>query len=331
MFRFADPGWLALLAVLPALAYLRRRRPGPRLGVATAKGLEGIRPSFWVRTRWMVTALKGAGLTLMILALARPQWGSRETTRLTEGINLVLAVDTSESMAAIDFDLDGERVNRLAAVKAVVRDFVGRREGDRIGLVVFGSEAYTQLPLTTDYDTLLTVLERLEIGAAGPATAVGDAIGISVKRLEDVPSRSNVVILLTDGRSNSGELSPEAAAQAARELGVKVYTIGVGGRGEAPFRVEDPLFGRRVVYRRVDFDEATLRRVAETTGGEYFHAEGLEGLAEVYATIDRLEKSEVEVRTFDAFDDWYPCLLLPALGCLLAAAAAAATRYLEAV
>jgi Ca-activated chloride channel family protein len=331
VFRFAEPGWLALLAALPLIVLLRRRRVGPRLGVATAQGLAGIRPSLAVRTRWLLTALKVAALGLVIVGLARPQWGSRETTRLSEGINLVLAVDASESMAAIDFESKGKRMNRLEAVKAVVRDFVAKRAGDRIGLVVFGSAAYTQLPLTTDYGTILTVLDRLEIGAAGPNTAVGDAIGISVKRLEDVPSKSNVVILLTDGQSNSGELSPEAAAEAARELGVKVYTIGIGSRGQAPFVVEDPLFGRRVVYRRVDFDEATLRRVAEITGAQYFHAEGLEGLAGVYATIDRLEKSEVRVRTFDAFDDWYPYVLFPALGLLLAAAAAANTRYLEAV
>ncbi len=331
MLRFAEPWWLVLLVVLPGIVLLRRRRPGPRFGMATAGGLGGIRPSFVARTRWLPTALKVAALALMILALARPQWGSRETTRLTEGINLVLAVDTSESMSAIDFELDGKRLNRLGAVKAVVRDFVGGRAGDRVGVVVFGSEAYTQLPLTTDYGTVLTTLERLEIGAAGPATAIGDAIGISVKRLEDVPAKSNVVVLLTDGQSNSGELSPEAAADAARELGVKVYTIGIGSRGEAPFVVQDPIFGKRVVYRRVDFDEGTLKRVAKTTGAEYFHAEALAGLSEVYATIDRLEKNEVKVRTFDSFDDWYPYLLFPALALLLAAAVTASTRYREAV
>ena len=266
---------------------------------------------------------------LLVVGLARPQWGSREVVRLEAGINIVLALDLSESMAAIDFELEGERVTRLDAVKAVVEDFVEGRDGDRIGLVVFGTEAYTQLPLTTDYDTLVATLARLEIGAAGPNTALGDALGVSTRRLQDVESLSNLVVLLTDGESNAGGLSPSAAAEAARQLGVKVYTIGIGSEGEAPFVVDSPLWGKRVVYQRVSLDEVGLRAVAEATGGMYFRAAGLEGLQKVYDTIDRLEKTEVETRVYEQYEELYPWALVPALGLLLAAAVLGATRYLE--
>lgn len=330
MFRFGSWYWLLLLALLPALYWVRRKALRPDLAVASTRGLAGIRSSFFAQTRWAVTALKVLALILMTAALARPQWGNREVTRLAEGINIVLAVDGSESMAAIDFELEGKPVHRLDAVKAVVRDFIARRDGDRIGLVFFGSEAYTQMPLTTDYDTVVSALDRLGIGAAGPSTAIGDALGIAVKRLRDVESETNITILLTDGRSNSGELSPEAAAEVAGKLGVKVYTIGVGTRGEAPFLVDDPLWGQRVVRRRVDIDEEALRQIAAKTGGEYFHADGLEDLKGVYETIDRLEKTEVEMKTFEEYDELYGFFLVPAFAFLVLAAVAGNTRYLEA-
>lgn len=331
MFRFEAPYWFLLLAALPLAYALRRRRPPPSVAVSSTAGLRALRPSYAARTRWLVPALKGTAFVLLVVGLARPQWGDRKTTRLTDGINIVLAIDSSQSMSALDFTLDGKRVNRLEAVKAVVRDFVGKRTGDRIGVVVFGSAAYTQLPLTTDYGTILSTLDRLKIGAAGPNTAIGDAIGIAVKRLEDVKSKSNVVILLTDGQSNSGELSPQAATEAARALGVKIYTIGIGTRGEAPFVVNDPFWGRRVVYQRVDIDEDALRAIAKETGGTYFHAEGLKGLEKVYDTIDRLEKTKVRVQSFDEYQELYPDLLFPALLLLALAALAANTRYLEAL
>lgn len=330
MFRFAAPLWLLALLALPALGWLRRRRPPPALALPSTAGLGALRPSFTARTRWFPTALKAGAAGLMIVGLARPQWGNREVTRLTEGINIVLAVDSSQSMAAVDFTLDGQPVERLDAVKAVVRDFVGRRDGDRIGLVVFGSAAYTQMPLTTDYHAVVAALEHLEIGAAGNATAVGDALGIAVKRLQDVASKSNVVILLTDGRSNTGELTPQVAADAAKTLGVKVYTIGIGSRGQVPFVVEDPVWGRRVVYRRVDIDEEALVDVASRTGGTYFHAEGLDGLRRVYEAIDRLEKNRVRMKTFEAYQELYGYAVISALALLLVAVLATNTRYLEA-
>jgi Ca-activated chloride channel family protein len=277
--------------------------------------------------------LKWLALALMVVALARPQWGVRQNTILSEGINIILAIDLSESMAALDFKREGKVVNRLEAVKAVVADFIKARSaeqsGDRIGMVVFGTNAYTQLPLTRDYSTLIRILDRLEIGAAGKSTAIGDALGISVKRLADIKSASNLIILLTDGRSNSGSLSPDAAALVAKSRGIKVDTIGVGSKGKVPFLVKSPLFGERYVYQRVDIDEAALKQIAAKTDGLYFRAEDTESLRKIYATIDQMEKTEVEVKTYDQYNDLYVYPLLPALALLMLWTLLVNTRFLE--
>lgn len=260
----------------------------------------------------ILPAMKYISLILMITAMARPQWGTQKMNVLTEGINIILAVDLSESMAALDFKREGKIVNRLEAVKGVVEDFVKKRSGDRIGMVVFGTYAYTQLPLTRDYQTVVSILDRLKIGSAGRSTAIGDAIGISLKRLEDIQSKSNVIILLTDGRSNSGELSPDAVIRIAEQKGVKIYTIGVGTRGKAPFLIPDPVFGERYVYQKVDMDEETLNQIADKTGGLYFRAENTQGLEKIYQTIDALEKTEVKVEAFAEYNEYYSVLLIPA-------------------
>lgn len=267
-------------------------------------------------------------LILLIVALARPQHGTRQMEISESGINIVLAVDISESMAALDFKHQGKIINRLEAVKVVVNDFIKQRKGDRIGLVAFGSQAYTQLPLTRDYSTIATILTHLQIGAAGRATAMGDAIGIALKRLKDVESRTNVIIMLTDGRSNSGEFEPQTTAEIAKQQGVKIYTVGVGGRGKAPFLVNDPIFGQRYRYQRVDLDEETLQAIADQTGGLYFNAKDLEGLKKIYATIDTMEKTEVKVKTFDEFNELYLYLLLPAFIILGVWVVLKNTRYL---
>lgn len=295
-------------------------------GLAAA---DAIRPSLSLRAARLLPSLKYAALCLMVIALARPQWGTERVNVLTEGINVILAVDLSESMAALDFKRKGKIVNRLEAVKGVVEAFVQKRSGDRIGLVVFGSHAYTQIPLTRDYTTIVTMLERLEIGAAGKSTAIGDAIGISLKRIGDIESTSNVIILLTDGQSNAGELTPDIAAGIAAEKGVKIYTIGVGRRGEAPFLINDPLFGKRYVYQRVDMDEDTLKEIARRTGGMYFRAEDITGLEEVYDTIDQLEKTEVKVERFMENRELYPLFLLPAFVLLVLWGVLTNTRFLR--
>ncbi|GBC60096.1 aerotolerance regulator BatA [Desulfonema ishimotonii] len=330
MFRFAAPWFFLLLTLIPAAIFHRtRRRVCPAMGTSDLGSASDIGSSLFLRMSRMLPVLKYAALCLMIAALARPQWGTQKTNVMTEGINIVLAVDLSESMAALDFRRKGKVVNRLEAVKGVVREFVQKRSGDRIGMVVFGSDAYTQLPLTRDYNTIVSILERLEIGAAGKRTAIGDAIGISLKRLTDIRSKSNIIILLTDGRSNSGELSPETAAGVAVSKKVKIYTIGVGSRGEAPFLVRSPLFGDRYVYQKVDIDETTLKGIAQKTGGLYFRAEDTGGLAEIYDTIDRLEKTEVKVRRFAEYNEMYPYLLLPAFVLLILWMVLSNTRFLR--
>ncbi len=330
MFRFASPWFLILLALIPAALYLRaRKRTAPAMGLPDLRTVAQIPASAALAFQWILPFLKYAALCLLILALARPQWGTKKMNVLTEGINIILAVDLSESMAALDFRLKGKIVNRLEAVKDVVQKFIDKRDGDRIGLVVFGSQAYTQAPMTRDYAAIASILEKLQIGAAGKSTAIGDAIGISVKRLADIESKSNIIILLTDGESNSGELSPMNAADIAAQKDVKIYTIGAGSRGEALFLVNDPVFGERYVPQRVSMDEDTLRAIAQKTGGLYFRAEDLASLENIYDTIDKLEKTEVEVKAYAEYREYYLYLLVPAFFLLTLWIILSNTRYLK--
>jgi Ca-activated chloride channel homolog len=329
MFRFAEPYFLLLTAVVPLLIWYRRRSVTPALASASVGPAvtSGASPALAISR--LLPGCAHLALILMTIALARPQWGTRQIVMDTKGVNIILAVDLSESMAALDFRHDSQVINRLEAIKIVVQDFISRRNGDRIGMVVFGSHAYTQLPLNRDYSTITSILERLTIGAAGKQTAIGDAIGIALKRLEDIKSRSNVIILLSDGRSNSGELEPLAAADIARQKKVRIYTIGVGGQGRAPFLIEDPIFGKRYIYQRVDLDETTLKQIAERTGGLYFRAKDLQGLEKIYHTIDRMEKTDVKVKTYADYNDLYVDFLLPALGLLTIWIVLSNTRFLK--
>lgn len=329
MFRFATPYALLLIILIPLVAAYRRRHPAPALGHSGVDPVGDLPPSAGLRVHRLLPLLFYLVLLLLITALARPQYGTERATVSETGINIILAVDLSESMAALDFKQEGRIVNRLEAVKRVVNDFIARRDGDRIGLVVFGSQAYTQLPLTRDYQTIAAMLDRLEIGAAGRATAVGDAIGISIKRLADIESRTHIIILLTDGRSNSGELMPQTAADIARQKEIKIYTIGVGGEGRAPFLVDDPIFGQRYVYQNVDLDEETLVQIADATGGAYFRAQDTAALEKIYATIDALEKSEAKVARFAEHNELYRYLLVPALALLALWIVLKNTRYLD--
>jgi len=321
---------MLLLAAIPlVIVYRYRRTMRPAMGVSSLGSVRGGESSAVLRVKWLLPLLKYGALFILVVAMARPQWGTRHVTILTEGINIILAMDLSESMAALDFRQETKVLNRLEAVKGVVRAFISERNGDRIGLVVFGDNAYTQLPLTRDYNTIVSVLERLRIGAAGKRTAIGDAIGISLKRLEDIESRSNIIILLTDGQSNTGELSPEAAAEIAMQEGVKVYTIGVGTRGKAPYLIQDPVWGERYVYQQVNIDEDTLRAIADKTGGAYFRAENLADLQEVYGTIDELEKTKVNIKTYAEYREYYSYLLIPAFTMLGLWIVLSNTRFLR--
>jgi len=311
MFRFASPLFLFLLLVLPAAFYFKTKKGRRRnLRVSSLEFMDTPPVSLFVIVSRLLPFVKIIALALLIIAMARPQWGVKKTNVQTQGINIILALDLSESMAALDFKLEGSIVTRLSAVKSVVKDFIMKREGDRIGMVVFGSHAYTQIPLTRDYDTIAFLLDRLEIGAAGPSTAIGDAVGISLKRLEDIESKSNIIILLTDGKSNSGELSPMAAAQIAAKRGVKIYTIGVGQKGNAPFLVKDSLFGERYIYQRVDMDHETLKQIADKTQAHFFTAKDTQSLNAIYDSVDALEKTEVDVKIWAEYNELYFSFLI---------------------
>ena len=320
-----------ILAAIPALIFHRRRTSAaPVMGISRITGASPIKPSPALKFIWVITALKYTAFILMVVAMARPQWGTRQIKVLTEGINMILAVDVSGSMRALDFALEGKRTDRLSAVKNVVSDFVAQRNGDRIGMVVFGTRAFTQIPLTRDYNALLFALNRLEIGSAGMETAIGDAIGISIKRLKDVKSETNIIILLTDGQSNAGEISPETAMEIAAEKNIKIYCVGVGSRGAAPFLVGKDMFGRDIHRNyQVDFDEKTLQKIAEKTGGLYFKAEDTDGLRNIYERINDLEKTEVKLKTFAEYRELYVFFLIPSLILLLIWTTLVNTRFLR--
>ncbi len=328
MFRFASPLFLFFLLVPLLILFFRLKKQQDHIKVATLEGLDNLPVSLMVRVSKFLPALKIAAIILLILALARPQWGDRKINVTTEGVNIILALDLSESMSALDFKKDNKLVTRLEAVKSVVRDFILKREGDRIAMVVFGSNAFTQLPLTRDYNTIAFILDRLEIGAAGPRTAIGDAIGISLKRLEDIESKSNIIILLTDGKSNSGEISWQDAIKIAAERKVKIHTIGIGTNGEAPFLM-DGFFGKRYVYQKVEMDLDALKTIAKETQGSFFEAGDLESLEKIYAMIDSLEKTKKDVEKWVEYEEMYPGVLIAGLLFLFSYILLANTRFLR--
>ncbi|MBU1196682.1 MAG: VWA domain-containing protein [Proteobacteria bacterium] len=329
MFRFASPLFLLLLIILALIVFFKMRKTRRRhINVSSLKGLDSISSQGTVLISKLLPVLKILGLICLILALARPQWGDKKINVATEGVNIILALDLSESMRALDLKIDDRIVTRLDAVKSVVREFIMKREGDRIGMVVFGSNAYTQLPLTRDYNTISFILDKLEIGAAGPRTAIGDAIGISLKRLEDIQSKSNIIILLTDGESNSGELSWQDAAKIAASRKVKIYTIAVGTRGKAPFLVNG-LFGQRYVYQDVNVDLDALKSIAEQTFGSFFQAKDTQALARIYDNINSLEKTRVDVTKWVEYREWYPSVLMAGLAFILVYLVLNNTRFLR--
>lgn len=323
-----DPWALLLLFLVPGLVRLRRRRSTAAIQyplVAAVKAVGGGRRAHW---GWILGTLRVVAAILLVLALARPQLGKAASRIFTEGIDIMLAVDVSGSMLAEDFTVDGNRANRLAAVKSVVRGFLENRPGDRLGLVLFAARPYTQCPLTLDHGWLMQNLDRAEVGMIEDGTAVGSALATAVSRLEASDAETKIIILLTDGQSNAGKVSPLTAAEAASALGYRVYTIGAGTHGLAPYPNVDA-FGRHVyVPMQVDIDEDTLRKVAEQTGGRYYRATDTESLAQIYEEIDQLEKSPREGLEFIDYEELYPWLALPAL-LLLAGEAILASTWLR--
>ncbi|MEZ4271013.1 MAG: VWA domain-containing protein [Myxococcota bacterium] len=312
---------LTLWAATRLFTYWRgQRRRSAALRFSSIKVLQRLQPSKILRLRLFVQGLRFVTLALLVIAMARPQAGRKQTEVMTEGVDIILSIDTSGSMQALDLDADRpvrKRRNRLEVVKSVVEEFVQKRPNDQIGMVVFGSEAFTQCPLTLDHGVVATFLERVEIGMAGDTTAIGAAIGTAVKRLKDSAAKSKVIVLLTDGRQTAQTLSPTKAAEIAKAFGIKIYTIGAGARGKAPFIVNHPLFGPQIEYRPEDIDESTLQEIAQITGGTYFRAEDMKGLKRVYDEIDKLEKTEITTKAYMEYDERFSWFVVPAIALLL--------------
>ena len=312
--QFQSPWLLILLLGLPLLAL--QKRAGASIHFSSIASLKTLRPSRVDFYAGLPYLLRFIAMTLLIIALARPQEGHKSTEIVSIGVDIMLALDTSGSMRALDFIEEEKRITRLAVVKGVVSKFIDNRPNDRIGMVVFGEQAYTQCPLTLDQGILQTFLSKLEIGMAGDSTAIGSAIGIAVKRLKDLESKSKVIILLTDGRNNAGSLVPLQAAQTAKTFGIKIHTIGVGTHGKAPFLVNS-VFGQRYVYQKVDIDEKTMKEISQITGGQYFRATDIESLKNIYEQIDKMEKSEVKIIDHSEYQELFHYFLIPALVLLL--------------
>ena len=299
MYRFEDPQILILILAIPALLYVYIGRRRHRSGAIRYSDVESLRQAdvrHTGRNRHVLFALRVFALVALIVAFARPQTGITSESVSAEGIDIILAMDVSSSMLFEDLE-----PNRLEAVKAVAVEFVEGRRDDRIGLVVFAAEAFTQVPLTLDYSVVTDLLGQMEVGMIEDGTAVGMGLATAVKRLQASDAESQVVILLTDGRNNTGEIGPVTAGQMAQALGVRVYTIGAGGQGLARI----PVGGRRYANVEVDIDEASLQEVAETTGGRYFRATDRQGLSQVYEEIDALETTEIEVENFTSYGELF--------------------------
>ncbi len=312
MLTFAYYPLLFLLLFIALWVFLKIRKGTPGLTYSHTHRLVKLSGDYSRHMGRLPLMLRAICLALLVIALARPQYSNVSRDTKSPGVDIMLCLDTSGSMRALDFKLKGERVTRLTAVKKVVTDFIKKREHDRIGLVVFGEEAFTQSPLSMDKGMLLNLVNRMEIGMAGDSTAVGSAIAIGGKRLKDLKAKSKILILLTDGRNNAGVITPEQAAEAVKAFDVKIYSIGVGGIGPAPFPMQT-MWGTRLVNQQVDLDEKTLQKVADIGGGRYFRAADSKELSEIYDIIDKAEKTEIKVKEFFHFEELYLYLLIPAL------------------
>ena len=316
---FAHPLFLLLLLLLPLAAWLKGKRGEPPAFVYSSVQLvRGLLNITRTSSGGFLSALRWLALALLIVALSQPRLTKSETKVTASGVDIVVALDMSGSMISEDFEVRGQRVNRFNMARAVLQKFIELRPNDRIGLVVFATQPYIATPLTLDHEFLQQNLERLEIGAIDEnRTAIGSGLSTAVNRLRDLKAKSKIIILMTDGKNNSGKIDPMTAAEAARALNVKVYTIGVGMRGMAPM----PVFigGQRVGERMeaVDIDEDTLQQIAKLTGGKYYRADDTAHFQAIYAEIDQLEKTEKEVKKFSQHKELFAWAITPGLALVL--------------
>ena len=279
--------------------------------------VEGLKPTMRSRMSKLPIFLRAVGMLLLILAFARPQSVLEGTKTISEGVDMVLALDTSTSMLAEDFTIRGSRINRFDLVREVVKEFVAKRKDDRIGMVAFAARAYTVCPLTTDYSWLNENLDRVTVGMIEDGTAIGSAIASSANRLRTSKTKSKIIILLTDGANNAGMISPIMAADAAKALGIKIYTICVGRHGLSPYPFQDA-YGRKVYQNiPIEIDEDVLRKIASITGGKYYLASDSETLRKIYDDINKLEKSTIEHFGYREYSELFYYFLIPGLILLL--------------
>lgn len=326
MFRLANPEFLIALLIVPGMVYWylkNQRLASSTLKYSTLGVVKEVKKSPLLWYRHFLFILRMAAVILLVICFARPQAGSSEQEVLTEGIDIILAMDVSSSMLAEDF----KPKNRLEAAKVVASDFVKGRANDRMGLVVFSAQSFVQCPLTLDYGILLRFLEEIRIGMIEDGTAIGLAIGNCVNRLRDSKTKSKVVILLTDGRNNRGELDPITAARVAKAFDIRIYTIGAGTRGDALYPVDDPIFGKRYVRLPAQIDEELLQNIADITGGQYFRATDRTSLESIYREIGEMEKTKIEVKEYTRYKELFPSYLLIAMGLLLIEIILANTRF----
>lgn len=349
-FRFHDPLWLLMLIPLALLWWMTFRRRGNTAVLYSDVSIAAALPvTFALRVKQVLPWLLLVGGTLAVVALARPQHGREEFRVRKDGIAIEMCLDRSGSMQAMDFDLDGEQADRLTAVKNVFENFVEGKDGlpgrpdDQIGLIAFGGYAHDRCPLTLDHGVLSEITKTIKIPEPiydeqgnminesilqeEHATAIGDAVTAAIDRLKDAKAKSKVIILLSDGEQTAGAVDPSEAAETAKAFAVKVYSIGVGTTGRAPFPAIDAFGRERLIAQSVRLDEETLKMVAETTGGRYFNAKNTAALEEVYAEIDRLEKTLSEGRLYTEYRELYQYAMFPGLGLILLEIMLVCTRF----
>ncbi len=314
MFHFANPEYLWLLCVLPLLLIWRGRRgPVPAIEYPSLMLIREVARRTRSRLGSILAGLPLLALVLLIIALARPQQGATNATVHASGVDIMLLLDVSGSMQSLDFKLENLPASRVDVVKSVVRKFIVARPSDRIGLTIFAGLPYLVSPVTLDHAWLLGNLDRVRIGEIEDGTAIGSALAAGLNRLRNQTAKSKIAILMTDGQNNSGQITPITAAEAARALGVKVYTIGIGVRGEAPIPVTDAFGRRRIVMEKVDVDEDTLRRIAATTGARFYRATDTDSLNHIYDEIDKLEKTSFTVHSYEQWQELFEWPVLAAL------------------
>ncbi|MCH8018227.1 VWA domain-containing protein [candidate division KSB1 bacterium] len=324
---FANPNLLSLFVLIPILIFWYFRWNKKRFGTLRYSNLGVVKSvekfSRKKKYRHLPFILRLLAISLLILCFARPQSSHTEEEVITEGVDIVLALDISSSMLAEDFKPN----NRLEAAKLVAKDFIKGRKNDRIGMVVFAAKSFTQCPLTLDYGILLNFIDEVESGMIEDGTAIGMAIANAANRLRDSKAKSKIVILLTDGQNNKGQLDPITAAKVAQAFDIRIYTVGVGKRGTALYPVDDPIFGKRYVQMPVQIDEKTLKEIAKITKGSYYRATDKESLDKIFQEIDQLEKTKIEIKQFARFKELFSTYLFMALGLIVVEVVLTNTKF----